>query len=57
VQYTVQWVETTRVRVDIEASSKEEALAKIKEMDQEELDLMADFDNGGMEDIYIQEWK
>ena len=57
MQYTVQWVETTRVSVDIEASSKEEALAKIKEMDQKELDLMADFDNGGMEDIYIQEWK
>jgi hypothetical protein len=36
---------------------RQEALAKIKEMDQEELDLMADFDNGGMEDIYIQEWK
>lgn len=57
MQYTVQWVETTRVSVDVEASSKEEALAKIKEMDQEELDEMADFDNGGMEDIYIHEWK
>lgn len=57
MQYTVQWIETTRVSVDIEASSKEEALAKIKEMDQEELDIIADFDNGGMEDIYIHEWK
>lgn len=57
MQYTVQWVETTRVSVDIEASSKEDALSKVKAMEQEELDEMADFDNGGMEDIYVEEWR
>lgn len=57
MQYTVQWVETTRVSVDIEASPKEDALSKVKAMEQEELDEMADFDNGGMEDIYVEEWR
>ena len=52
-EYIVQWTEVTRVEATIEASSAEEALAKIKGMDQEELDDIASFDNGGMSDIYV----
>lgn len=52
-EYIVQWTEVTRVETTIEASSAEEALAKIKGMDQEELDDIASFDNGGMSDIYV----
>lgn len=54
-EYVVQWVEATRVEASVMASSEEEALAKIKKMDQEELDDIASFDNGGMSDIYVQE--
>jgi len=54
-EYVVQWVEVTRVEASVMASSEEEALAKIKKMDQEELDDIASFDNGGMSDIYVQE--
>lgn len=54
-EYIVQWTEITRVEATIEASSAEEALAKIKSMDQEELDDVASFDNGGMSDIYVVE--
>jgi hypothetical protein len=54
-EYVVQWVEVTRVEASVMASSEEEALAKIKKMDQEELDEIASFDNGGMSDIYVQE--
>lgn len=54
-EYVVQWVEVTRVEASVMASSEEEALAKIKKMDQEELDDIASFDNSGMSDIYVQE--
>ena len=54
-EYVVQWVEVTRVEASVMASSEEEALAKIKKMDQEELDDIASFDNGGVSDIYVQE--
>ena len=54
-EYVVQWVEVTRVEASVMASSEEEALAKIKKMDQEELDDIASFDNGGISDIYVQE--
>lgn len=54
-EYIVQWTEVTQVEATVEASSAEEALAKIKEMSQEELDENASFDNGGMSDIYMQE--
>lgn len=54
-EYVVQWVEVTRVEASVMASSEEEALAKIKKMDQEELDDIASFNNGGMSDIYVQE--
>ena len=56
-EYIVQWTEITRVEATVEASSSEEALAKIKSMDQEELDDVASFDNGGMSDIYVVEIK